>query len=140
MRRNLPALAVLLAFICALTVSTSPAYAAGSCSDSWGSDGHSGPWYVGSTQTLHGNTVNVSCPSGGTAWKVTYKVSKCSPPGQPTSCFDPIVSTRSGTGDASFSVATSPVGCNGGWLYDTHVHNSVTGGDIYKPPGGEVIC
>jgi hypothetical protein len=138
MRRTIPALVVLLAFICAATMSTSPAYAAGSCSDSWGSDGHSGPWYVGSNQTLHGNTLVISCPTQSTAWKVHYLVPKCPPDGS-TSCFFPIDITRSGTGDAQWSVQTV-AGCNVGWLYATHVHNSVTGGDIYKPVGGKVIC
>jgi len=111
---------------------------ASSCSDSWGSDGHSGPWFVGTTQTLHGNTVVITCPSGGTAWKVHYQVIKeASGGGTP---FYPIDSTRSGTGSTSFSINIGPIGCNVGWLYTTHVHNSVTGGDIYKPPGGEVIC
>jgi len=140
MRRKTPALAVLLAFLCALTVPTGSAVAANTCSDSWGSDGHSGPWYTGSNQTLHGNTLVISCPTQSTSWSVHYLVNKCSPPGVPTSCFSPIDATRSGTGDSSFSIATSPIGCNVGWLYDTKVHNIVTGGNIFKPVGGEVIC
>jgi len=139
MRRKIPAIAVLLAFVCALTVSTGAAQAAGSCSDSWGSDGHSGPWYTGSNQTLHGNTLVISCPSGSTFWKVHYLVAKCPQDGS-VPCDFPINVTRSGNGDAQWSVNIGPIGCNVGWLYVTHVHNYVTGGDIYKPVGGEIIC
>jgi len=139
MRRKTPALAVLLAILCALTISTGTASAAGSCTDSWGSDGHPGPWYVGSNQSLHGNTLVITCPSGGTSWTVDYQVCKGTFNGG--CAFTPINEKRSGTGSASFSISTNPIGCNVGWNYFTHVHNTVTGGDIYKPADmANVIC
>ena len=138
MLRRLLLGAVLLAPICALTVSTSPATAAGSCSDSWAADGHSGPWYTGSNKTLHGNTVHISCPTSSTAWAVDYFVFKT----DGTNIFFPInVQDRTGHGSATWSVSTSPIGCNAGWRYGTQVYNRVTGGNITKPNvNGQVIC
>lgn len=107
------------------------------CGDSWGSDGHSGPWYTGSNQTLHGNTLVINCPGANTAWNVTYWVFKTDGSG---STFSPIMVVRNGNGDAQWSVATSPVGCNVGWLYYTQVKNDFTGNYIRKPSGGKVIC
>jgi hypothetical protein len=117
-----------------------PAYAAGSCGDSWGSDGHSGPWYSGSGQTLHGNTLVIAganCGSG-TMWNVTYEVVKENPStGQQ---FYPIMTVRNGDGPTSWSVSVSPVGCNQGWIYYTQVKNDLTGNWIRKPSSGLVIC
>lgn len=123
--------AVLLALCVLAAGAAAPAVAASTCSDSWGSDGHSGPWYTGSNQTLHGNTLVIACPTQSTSWSVKYQVCKSSTDGL---CqFTPINVNRTGTGDAQFSVQTGPIGCNVSWLYWTHVHNVVTGGNINKP-------
>lgn len=124
---------------CALSAAA-PALASGSCGDSWTPDGHSGPWYVGSNQSLHGNTLHIggaNCNSG-TAWNVTYEVVKTD--GSGGTAFTPIMVVRSGNGPADFSVATSPIGCNQGWLYYTQVKNDFTGNYIRKPNSGTVIC
>jgi hypothetical protein len=131
-------LAVVLA-VCGFAASPTVATAgAASCSDSWGSDGHSGPWYT-APMTLHGNTVVISCPTSTTFWSVHYLVTKFN---AGTGGFGyPIDKTRTGHGSISFSYSVNPVGCNPApWVYWTHVHNNVTGGDIEKPPGGKTIC
>lgn len=138
MRRLLALAAIFVAlFAAASPVATSSA-ASGSCSDSWGSDGHSGPWYVGSNQSLHGNTVVVTCTGGSVPWSVDYQVCKSSG----TSCdFTPINARQSGTGSTSFNISQAGVGCNQGWNYWTHVHNVDSGGDISKPADHtDVIC
>lgn len=135
MRKLFPA-TILVAIIAALSL-TGQAVASGSCSDSWGSDGHTGPWYTSSNSTLHGNTLVISCPGSGTSWSVTYQVAKIV---NGTVSY-PINISRSGTGSTSFSVNASPLGCSSGAPYYTHVHNKVTGGDIYKPSSkGQIIC
>ena len=133
------AVTAILIAVCAIPAAAAHQATAqsGSCSDSWGADGHNAPWYVGSNQSLPGNTVDISCPTSGTAWNVTYQVGKI----VNGTVFFPIDITRSGNGDASWSINTSPVGCNSGAPYYTHVHNHVTGGDIYKPSSkGIAIC
>ena len=136
MRTPIPAAAIVAALIAALSIGGT-AGASSACTDSWGSDGHTGPWYTGSNQSLHGNTVDVSCPTGGTSWTVTYKVGKI----VNGTVFFPIDSVRSGTGSSSFNLSINPVGCNQGDPYYTSVYNHVTGGTIYKPSSkGEVIC
>lgn len=140
MRRKTPALAVLLAFLCALTVSTAPAAAAGSCGDSWDPDGHPGPWYVGSNQSLHGNTLHIGGANCGanTQWNVTYWVFKTDGNGN---AFSPIMQVRNGNGPTSWSISTNPIGCNQGWGYYTQVKNNFTGNYIRKPANVAVtIC
>lgn len=140
MRRRVPAsiVAVLLAVLTALSVSTTAAVAASTCSDSWGSDGHSGPWYVGSNQSLHGNTLVITCPNSTVAWSVRYLVGK---EGTAGVVYYPIDETRHGTGSTSFSISVTPVGCNQApWIYWSHVRNNYTNGDIQKPALGETIC
>lgn len=128
------------ACLCILTISTGPAAArSNACIDSWASDGHTGPWYTGSNQTLHGNSVHISCPSSSTAWAVDYFVFKHVIGG---SIFFPInIQDKTGHGSTTFSASVTPIGCNPGWLYATQVHNRVTGGNISKPnTTGQVIC
>lgn len=140
MRRKIPVLAVLLAFACALTVSAAPAYAANICGDSWGSDGHSGPWFTGGGGgTLHGNTLVISGQNcAGTMWNVTYEVVKENPStGQQ---FYPIMEVRNGVGPTSFNFSVNPIGCNPGWPYYTQVRNNITGNWIRKPLGSAAIC
>ena len=137
MLRLIPAAAIITITILILPHTATPASASSACTDSWGSDGHTAPWYTSSNNTLHGNTLTISCPSGGTSWTVTYQVAKI----VNGSVTYPINSVRSGTGSTSWSINISPVGCSSGAPYYTHVHNHVTGGDIYKPSSkGEVIC
>jgi len=135
--------AALAVFILAVSIAVAPsgaAAAANSCSDSWGADGHSGPWYTGSNQTLHGNSLVISCPLQTTTWSIRYMVIKFNP-NDLTQSFTPIDETRSGHGDASFSISINPIGCNvSPWRYETRVHNIVTGGNITKPANGLVIC
>jgi len=138
-RRTIAAVAaILLAAMSGFFVHASARAATSICGDSWGSDGHTGPWYVGSNQSLHGNTLVISCPGASTAWNVTYAVYKTD--GSGGSAFSPIFVVRNGNGDASFSVSTNPVGCNQGWLYYTQVKNDYTGNYIRKPQAGKVIC
>lgn len=128
-------MAVLIAM---LTISGSAGAAAGSCGDSWGSDGHSGPWYVASNQSLHGNTLVIggaNCHAA-TQWDVTYEVVKTASAGT----FTPIMQVRRGNGPTRWSISTNPVGCNKGWLYYTQVYNGVSGNYIRKPNSGLVIC
>lgn len=138
MRRLTPAIAALLAAAAFLTISGASGAASSTCSDSWGSDGHSGPWYVGSNQSLHGNTLIISCPSGSTAWNVDYWVEKTD---GSTIAFPIKIDNKTGTGSTSFNFSRSPIGCNQGWNYFTYVHNNVTGGNISKPADhSNVIC
>ena len=141
MRRYLliPLLVVGLVVGAASSGGAAAAQRASTCSDSWGSDGHPGPWYVGSNQSLHGNTLVIggaNCTPG-YSWVVTYTVHKTDGSGND---FTPITVVRRGNGPASWSVSTSPVGCNPGWLYYTQVYNGVTGNYIRKPNAGLVIC
>lgn len=133
--------AVTLAALCGFFVHATAGHAAsGSCGDSWDPDGHSGPWYVGSNQSLHGNTLHIGGANCGpnTAWNVTYEVAKTD--GSGGTEFHPIMEVRNGNGPTSFSISTNPVGCNQGWLYYTQVKNDFTGNWIRKPTNGRVIC
>lgn len=135
MLRSLIFRSLIIAAACAATMAAPAVAGAATCSDSWNADGHSGPWYT-APMTLHGNSLSISCPTQNTAWSVHYLVIKT----DGATSGSPIDETRSGHGDTSFSFSTNPVGCNPGWLYETKVHNIITGGNIYKPPGGHVIC
>lgn len=139
MKRFLLLPALLLVFLAAGVVAPGSALAVQSCSDSWGSDGHVGPWFTSGNATLHGNTLTITCPSGSVAWTVDYVVDKQQTSG--STIFSPISETRSGHGSTSFSISASPLGCSSGWNYWTHVHNVVTGGTIEKPAShNNVIC
>lgn len=137
MKRRL--VVALVAVVCGVLASAPGAARATSfCGDSWGADGHSGPWYVGSDQSLHGNTLVIGgADCAGTQWDVTYDVFKESPGG---AVFNPIHSVQLGIGPTSFSISRAPIGCNPGWLYYTQVRNNVTGNTIRKPVSGKVIC
>lgn len=137
---RLLALGGLMAALLAMLTISSSAIAAASCGDSWNPDGHNGPWYVGSNQSLHGNSLHIggaNCASG-TAWNVTYEVVKANPStGQQ---FYPIMAVKTGNGPTSFSLSTNPIGCNTGWIYYTQVRNNETGNWIRQPNSGVVIC
>ena len=139
MRKLLAALG-LAALVVFLSTGSHAAAQSGSCGDSWDPDGHSGPWYTGSNQTLHGNTLHIggSNCNAGTQWNVTYWVFKENP--STGEAFSPIMVVRNGNGPTSWSISTSPVGCNPGWLYYTQVKNDFTGNYIRKPNSGLVIC
>lgn len=137
MKRTLIAIiAALVAFTVTSVAATSVA-ATATCSNSYPADGHGGPWYTSSNQAVHGNTVKVSCPSGGTAWKINYIVFASN-----GSTLDEVINQiRSGSGSAQFSFSVNPVSCHSGWNYWTYVHNYYTGGNISKPSSHvNVIC
>ncbi len=137
MHRRIPLLVVVLLAVLVALVAPSAAQATQTCSDSWAADGHSGPWYTNSNQTLHGNSLKISCPASNVSWSVTYYVWKTSG----GTAVDMISKHVTGSGNDQFSVSTSPVGCSSGWNYYTQVANNFTGGSISKPSDHtNVIC
>jgi hypothetical protein len=106
------------------------------CSNSFPSDGHNGPWYTtGGGGTLHANTVKISCPNQSTAWNINYGVQFRSNGVWSFWTFEHIT----GHGDYQFNDSYNPKPCgpNGDVHYvfplRTHVGNNRTGGNINKP-------
>jgi len=115
--------------------------ATSSCGNTFQNDGHSGPWRtLNNGGTLHGNAIDISCPTQSTHWDIDYYVQRSNNGVGPWTTEIHVHQT--GNGDQSLGASESPFPCTGADVFRTHVVNNVTGGTINKPGGqaGVVLC
>lgn len=131
--RRLLLISILAALVAAPSSSAGVTPHVAACSNNLLGDGHGGPWRT--TQnggTLHGNTLQVDCPTPSTHWDVIYRIQR-KVLGSWVSVFSIRKMGNGSPNDQSYSL--SPYACDS-VVYRTHVDNLVNGGNANEPNDG----